>query len=154
MHGTKHAWERLSWVCDIAEFLAANPAMPWEFALAQSESLGATRMMLLGLALAASLLDAPLPDEVRKRIAADGGIAGLVRYVRGRLFRPPADGLGATVRQSLFHLRVRNQPAQRIRYCMLAAAPTPRDLRSTPLPASLHFLYYLTRPVRLICRGA
>ncbi len=153
MHGTKHAWERLSWVCDIAELLAAHPDLPWEPALAQADSLGATRMTLLGLALAADLLDAPLPDAVRKRLAADRGIAALARYVRGRLFQPPADGLGATVRQSLFHLRVGNRPAQRLRYCMLAAAPTPRDFRSTSLPASLCFLHYLTRPVRLLCRG-
>lgn len=153
MHGTKHAWERLAWVCDIAELLAAHPAMPWEFALAQSKALGATRMTLLGLALAADLLDAPLPQEARDQIAADRGIAGLTRYVRGRLFHPPAIGLGATVRQSLFHLRVRNRPAQRLRYCMLAAAPTPRDFHSTTLPASMYFLYYLTRPVRLLYAG-
>lgn len=149
MHGTKHAWERLSWVCDIAELLAANPAMPWEFALAQSDSLGATRMTLLGLALAAGLLDAPLPNEARKPIAADPGIAALVRYVRGRLFHQPTDGLAATVRQSVFHLRVRNRPSQRLRYCLLAAAPTPRDMFAAPLPAPFYFLYYLTRPVRL-----
>lgn len=153
MHGTKHAWERLSWICDIAELLAANPALPWEFALEQAEALGATRMTLLGLELAAGLLDARLPVAARQRIAADRGIAALARYVRGRLFQPPANGLRATIRQSLFHLRVRNRPAQRLRYCMLAAAPTPRDLRSTPLPASLYFLYYLTRPVRLLCKA-
>jgi hypothetical protein len=154
MHGAKHTWERLSWVCDIAQLLAANPAMPWEFVFAQSQALGATRLTLLGLTLAADLLDAPLPPEVRKRARADRGIAALARYVRGRLFRGPvvAAGLGETIRQSLFLLRLRNRAVERLRYCILAAAPTPRDLRSAHFPTSLHFLYYLSRPIRLLSK--
>ena len=152
MHGAKHAWERLGWVCDIAELIRSEGDLDWEQVCARAESLQAVRMTLLGVALARELLDSPVPESIRRSIRADRGIAPLLHDVRRRILQGGAasENLGAVVRHSLFHLRVRDRVSQRLRYCWLGAAPTPRDLDATGLPASLQFLNYFTRPVRLL----
>src|SRR3712207_8653927 len=33
VHGTKHIWGRLSWICDVAELLRTQPDMDWEYVL-------------------------------------------------------------------------------------------------------------------------
>lgn len=51
VHGTRHAWSRMMWVVDVAEFLKTNPALDWERFWQESRSRGAGRMMATGLAL-------------------------------------------------------------------------------------------------------
>jgi hypothetical protein len=34
VHGTKHVWERLGWICDVAELIRAHPAMDWQRVMA------------------------------------------------------------------------------------------------------------------------
>ena len=62
IHGTKHAWERLKWICDLGNLLRANPTLDWpEISNAAVES-GASRSLALGLWMAHHLLGAPLPQ--------------------------------------------------------------------------------------------
>jgi hypothetical protein len=54
---------RLRFVCDVAELLRCNRAtLDWEYLLAQTQAAGARTTMFYTLALAAELLEAPLPD--------------------------------------------------------------------------------------------
>lgn len=56
VHGSKHCWMRLGWVCDVAALLRAHPSMDWAQVLARSESQGSSRMLFVGLRLARDLL--------------------------------------------------------------------------------------------------
>src|SRR5207244_11975507 len=38
-HGAKHCWERLGWICDVAELLRGTPALDLSGMLAQARSL-------------------------------------------------------------------------------------------------------------------
>src|SRR5262249_41515449 len=55
VHGSKHFFRRLEWVCDIAELLAAHPSLHWDEVIARAERLKAKRMLFFGLTLAAEL---------------------------------------------------------------------------------------------------
>lgn len=81
MHGTKHWWERLRWICDIAELVNSGSITDWSMAAEAAEA-RCQRPVSLGLCLAGDLLDAKLPEEVRqsldqspvvKRLAAQVG---------------------------------------------------------------------------------
>ena len=64
VHGAKHQWSRLGWICDVAEHIRSNPQMDWKAIVRQAESLYARRMLLLGLLLAGELVGAKIPEDV------------------------------------------------------------------------------------------
>jgi hypothetical protein len=68
IHGTKHWWERLRWICDIAELVNSSPGMHWDRVYAGAERANARRTVELGLRLAADLLSAKLPEHVSQHL--------------------------------------------------------------------------------------
>jgi Uncharacterised nucleotidyltransferase len=62
VHGSRHRWERLTWLCDIAEIMRLRPELDWDAVIARSQLLVCRRMLYLGVLLAHDLLDAPLPE--------------------------------------------------------------------------------------------
>ena len=61
IHGTKHAWERLKWICDVGNLLRANPELNWSEISRAAVQSGAERALTMGLWMAHQLLAAPLP---------------------------------------------------------------------------------------------
>jgi hypothetical protein len=62
IHGTKHAWERLKWICDLGNLLRANPRLDWSEISNAAIETGASRSLALGLWMAHHLVAAPLPQ--------------------------------------------------------------------------------------------
>lgn len=152
-HGTKHLWERLVWICDVAELLKAGRVADWGYVWRRARECGAERMLLVGLRLAAELLEAPLPEELKERTLADEDVGALAADVRARLFdgtehRPV--GLLDNIR---FNLRARARLRDRLRYYGFVLSPTDGDIAALSLPAPLTFGYYLVRPFRLLLKG-
>lgn len=56
LHGTKHRWERLIWLCDLAELIQAHHEIDWQKLLERAEDLGMKRMISLSLRLAKDFL--------------------------------------------------------------------------------------------------
>jgi hypothetical protein len=71
VHASRHIWERLVWLCDVAELLQACPDIDWQKVMRQAHQLGYKRILLVGLCLAHRLLAADLPPEIAREIAAD-----------------------------------------------------------------------------------
>ena len=71
VHGSKHAWEQLKWVCDVAELLRSHPDLDWERIFSNASTWGCRRLVCIGLSLAHLVLDAPLPEGVRARYSGD-----------------------------------------------------------------------------------
>ena len=71
VHGSKHAWEQLKWICDIAELVRTHPDLQWEHMLASASDLRCRRMVLLGLSLARQWYEVDLPAPVLCMIASD-----------------------------------------------------------------------------------
>jgi hypothetical protein len=152
VHGAKHLWTNLIWVCDVAELLHVCKGLDWEWVMRQASTLGSQRMLLLGLFLAKSLLGAPLPEEIEKQVETDRMVKGLARQVQQRLSREP-NGSPGLWESSIFHLKARERLKDRICYCSrLAMSTTPGDWTFLPLPHPLFLLYYLIRPFRLAAK--
>jgi hypothetical protein len=148
-HGAKHVWERLAWICDIAELVQARPDLDWARITGEARRTGSERMLALGLRLASDLLGAPMPDAVRDRAETDAAIPVLAAHVRARLFREPA-GPAGLLEQARFHLRAREHWRDRIRYCWLAMTTLTVEDWQRRLPRPLSFLYYPIRFLRLL----
>ena len=148
VHGSRHLWERLAWICDVAELIARH-AIKWSRLLERANTTDSERMFLLGPYLAEQLLNAPLPDEIKQRCASDPRLASLAGNVVEHLFNGTTH-VPATSREIFkYNLGVRKTLSARARYLLYMLRPTDGDLASHTLPASLNFAYYLTRPFRL-----
>jgi len=149
VHGSRHLWEKLSWICDVAE-LVTRHSFDWAMLLDRAVKADNERMFLLGLHLAHELLDAPLPDEVNRRCASDEQLKVLAANVIEHLFNGTTH-VPATSREIFsYNLRVRKTLGARARYLAYVLRPTDSDLSRRSLPPRLSFVYYLTRPLRLL----
>ena len=149
IHGSRHLWERLSWICDVAELLQRH-SFDWTTLLARAARSDSERMLLLGLHLAERLLAAPLPNEVKLRCDHDERLEPLAAKVIKNLFNGTTH-VPATSRK-IFHynLSVRKSLRARARYLAYTLRPTDSDLSARSFPSALNFAYYLTRPIRLL----
>jgi Uncharacterised nucleotidyltransferase len=150
VHASKHFWERISWIADIAELAQIDRGVDWELTLTRARSLGAERMLLLGLHLAHDVLDAPLPENVLQRVQADRTVPLLGYHVHQQL----SSGAGETpgvARRAMFRLRMRGSYWTGINYVLrLATAPTEEDWSQVRLKGPLSPLYAAFRPFRLL----
>jgi hypothetical protein len=150
VHGSKHLWERLTWVCDVAELLRSHPNIDWETVWERAETGENQRMLSLGLRLAKRLFAAPLPDKIRTRIESDSSLTALVVETCNRVFQR-GDEQTVSINENLqFNLKVREGWRSRLRYFRLMFRPTDADVGSIALPAGLSFGYYLLRPFRFL----
>jgi hypothetical protein len=150
IHGSKDFWERLSWIADISELIQSHSALDWDQVERRAESLRAQRMLHLGLALAADLLDAPLPPEIVRRTKADAVAATIAGEVQQRLLSREFPVLDAKGRLQ-FRRRMVPGAIAGWRYAFrLAVVPAEEDWLMMRLPVPLAPLYIALRPLRLL----
>ena len=152
VHGAKHLWERVSWIADIAQLLEVYPDLNWPRLLERTRRSGTERMLLLGLQVARDLLGAKLPVEVEAQCQSDPEIAPLAGQIYSRLFAEGNEASGMSG-YFLFQLKARRRLRDKFNYCRYVVSPTEEDLTLLSLPASLSFVYYLLRPLRMLWTG-
>lgn len=152
VHGTKHLWERLAWVCDVAGLVNSNPTLDWDAVFSRARGAHVERMLLLGLRLARALASAELPEEVLRKIKEDETAARLASDAARRMFDGAEYKPAGFFRSVGFNLRARSRARERLRYFRFILTPTDGDLKAFALPARLSFVYYLLRPMRLLLK--
>lgn len=152
VNGAKDCWERLDRVCDVAELLRHRPELDWQRVSHLAGSVGAMRMLLLGLKLAATLLGASLPSNMAVAIERDTQVAEIARGISSDLVADPSAQPGSRSRRQLFQLRLRERRLDRVGYCLAHLRPGVGDWAAVTLPWWLGFLYYFLRPIRLLAR--
>jgi hypothetical protein len=159
VHGSKHCWEILQWICDIAELLRAHPEIDWDYIIERAGELHCMRMLALGVRLARDTLTAPLPSYLLEdTFLADPVAKKLVPQIHGWLFGEPG---GIPSRGSLerdrFFLNLRERFWDRILYSQQLARNAPPFRKSRwllPLPALVSLCYYLLLPIWLVIKYA
>jgi hypothetical protein len=150
LHGSEHCWERLLWVCDLAEMMRANREMDWEGFVGRAKRMGCSRILLLGLFLARKLLEADLPEAVWNLCLADESLKRLAEEVEERLRFKEARSPSLFGR-SRFYLKVSDRRRDKVLFCLrLASTPTVEDWQAMSLPPALSFLYYFIHPLRIL----
>lgn len=146
VHGSKEIWSRLQWICDVAELIRADAQLNWVATLQRAERQGCQRMLLLGLALAHRLLQAPLPPTVRQ-LTEQSAVQALARDIEGALFGDRGETT-SIYSVSLFRLRMRERLRDRWRY-VWRTMTTPRiqHFEMIALPDALIAGYV---PVKLV----
>ncbi len=126
IHGAKHFWEQLSYIADVAAFVAKQE-LDWERVESAAEEVGGERMLYVGLRLAADLLGAPLPGKIGARVRSDRVVSHLVRQIMQWL---PAAGSAppGILERAMFRMRMRGGFFPGVAYLFrLSFSPTEED---------------------------
>jgi hypothetical protein len=117
LHGFKHGWKRVGWICDVTELLRVHQRMDWGRVLVQAEASGSRRILWLGLLLASDLLGAVLPAGIAQRLQTNAAITRLGAQVWAQLFRE-ADSSPKVFETLQFRLRGRERLRDKLRHCV------------------------------------
>jgi hypothetical protein len=148
VHGTKHLWEKLAWVCDVAALVNSRADFDWPYVRRRAREARVERMLYLALRLARGLAGARLPESLAAA-TDDETLSGLAGEVTAAMFSSAEPGPIGLVRNMRFNLRARDRLKERLDYLRFVLTPTDGDLAAVPLPAGMSFAYYLLRPLRL-----
>jgi hypothetical protein len=150
IHGTKHLWERLSWIADVAWLVTRQSGLDWRRAIKTANEVGAERMLNTGLRLASDLLHAQLPERILTVVQEDAGAGKLASSVRAWL--ASAGNTQPTLFERVaFRLRMRGglltAPAYLLR---LSLSPTEEDWGAEEELRDGRVIEIFRRPLRLI----
>ncbi len=149
VHGTKHLWARLAWVCDVAALVNSQADFDWPYVRSAPARRASRACSSLVLRLARGLAGPRLPEGLVNDAEAKP-CRGLAAEVTAVMLFDGVDyvpiGFVSNVR---FNLRARPGPRERLDYLRFILTPTDGDLSAVPLPAGMSFAYYLLRPLRL-----
>jgi len=147
IHGNSHGWQRLIWICDIAELIRVHTEIDWRRIMLESGRKRFGRMVRVALALASRALDASLLGEVQSWVEADAKALKLASRLEAGLFEEER-ARGSIVS---YHMGIRETAGDKIAFAARALCqPAPEDWSSIALPAAAYPLYYIVRPLRLL----
>jgi hypothetical protein len=148
VHASLHFWERLAWVCDVAEANRRWPDLDASVLARRARAAGATRMVLLGLEMSERLLGVAPEWRVE---ASPAERAAAVRLADELVDLAASQGPGPDGRAQLrLRLAMCDRATNRGRELLrLLLTPSQSDWMSVELPDPLWPLYYPIRLVRL-----
>lgn len=155
VHGSKHIWERLMWICDVAEVVRTyGRTMDWSHLLEEAHRLDCQRMLFLGLILAKDLLGTDLPERVLPLLKKEGpNLTPLCAKVHKELFPESAIFSNPTTDISLWHLSMRDRWQSRIWfyfYLCISRNLSTTDCMLLPHPSLFRLFYSICQPIRFI----
>ena len=156
IHGTKHLWERLSWICDIADLLRLEDGdekrFDWDRLQQLAERFAVRRMVALGLILAHEILDAPLPPEMIQWAHAQKRVQVLAAHIGERLFaETETDEEKSEIAQARALMETMDVWPDRARFIWhIVSTPSVEERAALVLPGPLEHLRPFVRATRLI----
>jgi hypothetical protein len=147
-HGTRHMWDSLILLADIARLLDRHPGMNWDSLLRSYSHPDLRRVLFLGLLIVHHALAAPLPAEVLEKATGDPAVKALDRQIRAMLLGDKSKFQGWP--SWVFQLKLKRSLKNRIRY-VFRIVSTPTILEwNVRIPSFLFPIYFFMRPVRLL----
>jgi hypothetical protein len=152
VHGTRHCWRALKWICDLAFVIKQRPDIEWPRVCARAAEARCLRMLLIGLTLSRDLTRVPLPEVVDRHLEQDRAAAIISADLRERLLANR--GIPFDLERTLYYVRSHERWVDRARMvgCYVAdnSRPGARDREWIRLPGFLSFLYWPIRIARVL----
>ena len=147
MHGSKHVWSRLIWICDVSQLLASSPDLDWTEVIREAKKTGLWRSLALGVLLAHRVAGAAVPQPMLQRFESDITVYNLAQHIQENLFDSPGSTPMSRVPYNVQLLGFQDRIG--LLFSLDFVHPNERDRAVLPLPKSLGALYYLIRPFRI-----
>lgn len=158
VHGAKHGWGRLEWICGVAELIHSEEGLAWPDVVERASETRSLRRLLLGACLAHDLYQAPLPDEIEERIRRDPQVTALAASVTSSLYDGHKEVQGihtfGTLDHDIFHYRLGDRLPDSLRYLLYRVTTPSRPERWSTItirgrPVTLHSF---TRPFGILAK--
>ena len=148
MHGSKHVWSRLIWICDVAKLIASEPGLDWNFAEKEAKRVGLWRCLALGTLLAQSIAGAEVPAVVQENFKKDRTARRLAEFLQEQMLEEIPQMPIGRVPYNLQLLSFRDRARALLTPSIFR--PNEWDRAFIKLPRTLEPLYYVIRPIRLL----
>ena len=152
-HGSKHSWQQLGWICDIAQLVRSRPELDWQQVLREAQKAKCLRELFLALQLAKNLIAAPVPASTWQVATTYPGVRAATDRVTRQLFRGEQPLLLWRLNRLVFLFRLKQRARDALVFLWhelrLTMTLNSKDYNSAPLPVGFSFLYYIIRPIRL-----
>jgi len=148
MHGSKHNWARLLWICDIGQLLSSHPSLDWRTVLRESRRAGLWRSTALGVLLANRITGCQVPAKVLHSFESDSSANALALHFENCLFDAPGSLPDGSVPYNFQLFGFWDRLGLILSGELLR--PNERDRAVVALPGWLGGLYYLIRPFRIL----
>jgi Uncharacterised nucleotidyltransferase len=151
LHAAKHAWARLSWICDIDRTVRSQ-AIDWSVVEERARQLGIVRVLTIGLRLAEKMLGTPRVDSCA--FSAHDAIAESIVEQVERLLLSSSDYDAESLAYFRLMTRSRERITDKLRFLWrLALTPATGDWSAIRLPEAMVPLYRVVRFSRLAGRA-
>jgi len=152
IHGSKHAWERIEWICDIDRFILSTEGdIDWDMVLNIAKDTNSSRMLFLGLGLSHKYFSTPLPINVtlEDTLSLPPLINHTINIMNDNLIFKEGFTYLRTIR--LYQMKLLVSKNEKYLYITKKLFQLSiQDCNYIKFPASLSFLYILLRPARLL----
>jgi len=147
-HGTKHSWEDMGLVLDIAQWLHANPQLNFDKLFSIAGLAHMKRMLLLAFQVADEMVGIDLPERIVAELSAEPELKPLAQRLVSFINRP--EKYKRDLKTFAFIFNIVDSWGDRLKFVTrLTLTPNTVDVLWVRLPASLTFLYPGFRVLRL-----
>jgi len=142
IHGGKHGWSRMGYLCDIATLVQKYPDMDWGTFWDRARTCGAERMCALAFHLVEQILGAPIPVAM-ELTSHTHDLSGLVLASMHLMKNENEPG-------AFYALQLQDSFRGKIRFlARMGFTPGIKEYSMFNLPPKLHFLYSGIRAARM-----
>jgi Uncharacterised nucleotidyltransferase len=115
VHASRHCWEKLSWLSDIAEIIRRNPEIDWEIIIKEASDLDCRRMLFIGIYLTYNLIGLSINRQILHQIEADSEVDRLASQICQQIFSEK-NSSRKFMQTTLYHIRVRERWQNKVLY--------------------------------------
>lgn len=161
LHGSRHEWERLSWIADLLNLVAtrerSGKKINWNEIREHARNYGCERVLELGLFLVNYFFAVRFDYPNFEAIENNPAFKKIAEQVRARIFSQEVSPSKKSDKY-MYLLSLQEKRTHRIKlylvylsvYLKLLFTPNSMDRSIFHLPAILYPLYFVLRPVRLL----
>lgn len=150
IHNAGHRWSKISWVCDIKEFVNIYN-LNWLKIQRKARRLKIEKILYINLYLAHNLLGLEIPDSIEKH-SRNVDFEHLLAQFEQRLLKVEHNPLTLS-EEVFFSFKLRDTFFYGIKDVLKGLTnPTIYEWTSFPLPSFLQMFYFIYRPFNLIWR--
>lgn len=157
LHGARHSWERLSWICDLNELITSRSEIDWKEINQDAKRLGCENILGLGLFLVHKFFGTKVAVPNWEKIESDQTFRELADQIENRLFDENAVNIDLKERYA-YHLKLKERRWDKLKlhlhyqfwYLQLLLFPNSLDKETFNLPSWSNPVYYFIRPMRLL----
>lgn len=161
LHGSRHEWERFSWICDLRELIhnyeKSGKEVDWEKLKLNAIKHGCERVVELGLFLVQYFFGEKSNYTDLNEVENNSSFLQIAEQVEKRIFSTQSTP-SLKADKYMYLLSLQEKRTHRIKfylvyltyYLKLILTPNTLDRSTFPLPRFLFPLYFILRPIRLL----